>query len=97
MFNVYIQPYGYDRPSTLLYFTLQFCLVKLTLFLITISALPRHPRYITGIWPLGLYALLLQALILRVTHYRAILPLLGLCVAPTLFPSPLLLLDLQLL
>ncbi len=62
IFNVYIQPYGYDRPSTLLYFTLHFCLVKLTLFLITISALPRHPRYITGIWPLGLYSLLLQAL-----------------------------------
>lgn len=97
MFNVYIQPYGYDRLSTLLYFTLQFRLVKLTPFLITISALPRLPHYIIGVWPLGFYALLLQALILRVTHYRAIPPLLGLCVAPTPLPSPLLLLDPQLL
>ena len=97
MFNIYIQPYGYDRLSTLLYFTLQFRLVKLTPFLITISALPRLPHYIIGVWPLGFYALLLQALILRVTHYRAIPPLLGLCVAPTPLPSPLLLLDPQLL
>ena len=55
--------------------------IKLTPFITTISALPRHPHYIIGNWPLGLYALLLLALILRVTHYRAIPPLLGLYVA----------------
>ena len=92
IFNVYIQPYGYDRPSTLLYFTFTIMPGLLTLFLITISALPRHPHYIVGIRPLGLFALLLLSLLLRV-RYPVVLPLLGLRVAPTPLPYPLLPLD----
>ncbi len=54
MFNVYVQPYGYDRPS-IPPFSFAFLLMpsQLALFFFTISALSRRPRCITGIRPLG--------------------------------------------
>ena len=41
MFDVYIQPYGYDRPFTLLFFTFPIMPAQLNPLLITISASPQ--------------------------------------------------------
>ena len=80
--------------STLL---LQFCLIKLTPFFIIISEFFCPLHYIIGIWHLGFYTLLLQALILGITHYQAISSFLGLCIAPISLLSSLFFFDLQLL
>lgn len=65
MFNVYIQPYGYDRFSTFLSFTFIILPGRNDPYLITISALPRPLHYIVRIRPLGMFALLLLSLIFR--------------------------------
>ncbi len=85
-FNVYMQMYGYDRPSTpILYFPNN--VQSTDPFLFTISLLCRRPRSFTGI---GLWATCspILYLIFRVTCYQVIPPLLGLLFHP---PPPLLL------
>lgn len=57
MFNVYVQPHGYDRPYTL--FPLLITPSQLPHILSTIFALSCRPRYFTGI---GLWATCLLTL-----------------------------------